>query len=57
MTVTRLRTAPSLRVVENEPTGRVYGSIAFIRMTRNPAKVGEWPFRPAARVKDDDVWL
>lgn len=57
MTITRLKTAPKLRVVENEPTERIYGSSAFIRRTRNPAKVAGWPFRPATRVKDDDVWL
>lgn len=57
MTPIRLKTKPALRLVETPESERVYGSIAFIRMTRNPAKVGEWPFRPAARVKDDDVWL
>lgn len=54
MTITRLRTAPSLRVVENEPTERIYGSSAFIRRTRNPAKVSGWPF-VATRKEAGDV--
>lgn len=57
MTVTRLKTEPRLRVVGKEPCERIYGSSAFIRRTRNPAKAAGWPFRPATRVKDDDVWL
>lgn len=46
-----------LRLVEDEPCERIYGSSAFIRRTRDPEKVAGWPFRPATRVKDDDVWL
>jgi hypothetical protein len=57
MTVTRLKTAPKLRVVGKEPTERIYGSSAFIRRTRIRALVAGWPFRHATRVKDDDVWL
>lgn len=53
--MTALKT--KLRLVEPDPHERIYGSSDFIRRTRNPAKVAGWPFRPATRVKDDDVWL
>ena len=56
MTVTRLKTEPRLRVVGKEPTERIYGSSAFIRRTRNPAAMSDWPFVPT-RKREGDVVL
>jgi hypothetical protein len=55
MTVTRLKTAPKLRVVGKEPTERIYGSSAFIRRTRDPEKVAGWPFMATVKREGDVV--
>jgi hypothetical protein len=55
MTITRLKTAPKLRVVGKEPTERIYGSSAFIRRTRNPAAMSDWPFAPTRKDAGDVV--